>query len=129
MPRKVAPQDRRKARVRLALRSVNHGRVRLSVFRSSKQIYAQIIDDVKGHTVASASSLEKAMRESLKTGANLEAAKAVGKAIAERGVKAGGGVRSWRLSLSRARQGAGRCRPRRRPEVLGRMIKIMPKQK
>jgi large subunit ribosomal protein L18 len=59
------------------------------VFRSSKQIYAQIIDDVKGHTVASASSLEKAMRESLKTGANLEAAKAVGKAIAERGVKAG----------------------------------------
>jgi large subunit ribosomal protein L18 len=89
MPRKIAPQDRRKARVRRALRSANHGRARLSVFRSSKQIYAQIIDDVKGHTLASASSLEKAMRESLKTGANLEAAKAVGKAIAERGVKAG----------------------------------------
>ncbi len=89
MPSKIAPQDRRKARVRKALRSANHGRVRLSVFRSSKQIYAQIIDDVKGHTLASASSLEKAMREGLKTGANLEAAKAVGKAIAERGTKAG----------------------------------------
>ena len=89
MPKKLAPQDRRKARVRRALRAANHGRVRLSVFRSSKQIYAQIIDDVHGRTVASASSLEKAMRESLKTGANLAAAKAVGKAIAERGVKAG----------------------------------------
>jgi large subunit ribosomal protein L18 len=89
MQRKVAPQDRRKARVRRSLRSANHGRVRLSVFRSSKQIYAQIIDDAKGQTLASASSLDKAMRESLKTGANLEAAKAVGKAIAERGVKAG----------------------------------------
>src|SRR5882757_7702787 len=59
-------------------------RARLSVFRSSKHIYTQVIDDTKGQTVASASSLEKDMRGSLKTGANVEAAKAVGKRLAER---------------------------------------------
>jgi large subunit ribosomal protein L18 len=59
-------------------------RVRLSVFRSSKHIYAQIIDDRNGATLASASSIEKDMRGSLKTGANIEAAKAVGKTVAER---------------------------------------------
>jgi len=59
-------------------------RARLCVFRSSRYIYAQVIDDAKGQTVASASSLEKDMRESLKTGANVEAAKAVGKRLAER---------------------------------------------
>ena len=57
---------------------------RLSVFRSSKHIYAQVIDDVKGDTVAAASSLEKDLREGGKTGANIEAAKAVGKLVAER---------------------------------------------
>src|SRR5262249_57670749 len=60
------------------------GRGRLSVFRSSKHIYAQVIDDAKGKTLAQASSLEKDMRTSLKTGANIEAAKAVGKLVAER---------------------------------------------
>jgi len=89
MAERIGAEDRRKARVRRAIRKAANGRPRLSVFRSSKQIYAQIIDDVKGHTLASASSLEKTMREGLKTGANLEAAKAVGKAIAERGTKAG----------------------------------------
>ena len=59
------------------------------MFRSSKQIYAQVIDDEKGVTVASASSLEKAMRESLKTGATVEAARIIGKEIAERAKKAG----------------------------------------
>jgi large subunit ribosomal protein L18 len=54
------------------------------VYRSSKHIYAQVIDDANGQTVASASSLEKEMRGSLKTGANVEAAKAVGQRIAER---------------------------------------------
>jgi large subunit ribosomal protein L18 len=59
-------------------------RARLSVFRSSKHIYAQLIDDASGRTVVSASSLEKDMRGALKTGANIDAAKAVGKLIAER---------------------------------------------
>jgi large subunit ribosomal protein L18 len=81
--------DRRKARVRRTLRARAYGKPRLSVFRSSKQIYAQIIDDEKGVTVASASSLEKDNRGALKTGANIEAAKTIGKLIAERAVAAG----------------------------------------
>jgi large subunit ribosomal protein L18 len=81
--------DRRKARVRRAVRARAFARPRLSVFRSSEQIYAQIIDDEKGVTIAAASSLEKENRESLKTGANVEAARHVGKQIAERAIKAG----------------------------------------
>jgi large subunit ribosomal protein L18 len=81
--------ERRKARVRRGIRAHAYGRPRLSVFRSSKQIYAQIIDDEKGVTLVSASSLEKANRESLKTGANIEAAKVVGKLIAERAAAKG----------------------------------------
>ena len=80
---------RRKARIRRAIRSNAGGRPRLSVFRSSAQIYAQVIDDEKGVTVASASSLEKTFREELKSGANVEAARRVGKEIAERAKKAG----------------------------------------
>jgi len=76
--------ERRKGRVRAAVKAAAGARVRLSVFRSGKHIYAQVIDDRKGETVASASSLEKDMRGSLKTGANIEAAKAVGKRLAER---------------------------------------------
>ncbi|HMK89406.1 MAG TPA: 50S ribosomal protein L18 [Methylocystis sp.] len=89
MARDLELQTRRKARVRRALRAHAHGRLRLSVFRSSKQIYAQIIDDEKGVTLASASSLEKVNRESFKTGANIDAAKIVGKLIAERAVAQG----------------------------------------
>ena len=80
---------RRKQRVRNALRRSANGRPRLSVFRSSKHIYAQVIDDLKGETVASASSLEKTMRDAGKTGANIDAAKAVGKLLAERAVQKG----------------------------------------
>jgi large subunit ribosomal protein L18 len=80
---------RRKQRVRLALRRSAGGRPRLSVFRSSKHIYAQVIDDAKGHTLASASSLEKDMRDGAKTGADVDAATAVGKLVAERAVKNG----------------------------------------
>jgi large subunit ribosomal protein L18 len=76
--------ERRTAKVRRNVRRAAGNRARLSVFRSSKHIYAQVIDDVKGETVASASSLEKDMRTTLKTGANIEAAKAVGKRLAER---------------------------------------------
>jgi large subunit ribosomal protein L18 len=75
---------RRTAKVRRGIQRAARGRARLSVFRSSKHIYAQVIDDLKGETVASASSMEKPMRETLKTGANIEAAKAVGKLVAER---------------------------------------------
>jgi large subunit ribosomal protein L18 len=80
---------RRTAKVRRNVRRAAGNRARLSVFRSSKHIYAQVIDDVKGETVASASSLEKDMRGSLKTGANVEAAKAVGKRLAERAAAKG----------------------------------------
>lgn len=80
---------RRKRRVRTQIRKKAGGRVRLSVFRSSCHIYAQVIDDAQGRTLAAASSLEKPMREGLKTGADIEAAKAVGKLIAERAVAAG----------------------------------------
>lgn len=80
---------RRKARVRTRIRKFGSGRPRLSVFRSSQHIYAQIIDDAAGHTLAAASTLEKDLRGSLKTGADIEAAKAVGKLIAERAVGKG----------------------------------------
>ena len=82
---------RRTASVRrkVKLAAGTSGRARLSVFRSSKHIYAQLIDDVKGTTMAAASSLEKTMREGAKTGANIAAAKAVGKLIAERAKEKG----------------------------------------
>jgi large subunit ribosomal protein L18 len=79
---------RRTATVRRKVKAAGAGRPRLSVFRSSKQIYAQVIDDVKGVTLASASSVEKSAREG-KTGANIEAAKAVGKLVAQRAVEKG----------------------------------------
>lgn len=81
--------QRRAARVRRQLKKVAGERPRLSVHRSSKHIYAQIIDDVKGHTLASASTLEKDLKGSLKTGADQAAATQVGKLLAERAVKAG----------------------------------------
>ena len=76
--------ERRQGRVRGALRRAAGERKRLTVFRSSKHIYAQVIDDDEGVTVASASSIEKGSRENLKTGASVDAAKAVGKLIAQR---------------------------------------------
>ena len=81
--------DRRRRRVRGELARAAHGRKRLSVFRSSKHIYAQVIDDDSGVTLASASSMEKTARESFKTGASVDAAKAVGKLVAERAKEKG----------------------------------------
>ena len=78
---------RRKASVRRTEKAAASGRKRLSVHRSGKHIYAQVIDDVKGLTLASASSLEKDMRA--KSGANVEAAKAVGTLVARRAVEKG----------------------------------------
>ena len=68
---------RRAERSRFALKRKSRGRVRLSVFRSSQHIYAQIIDDVKGQTLAAASTLDAGVKGTVKTGANIEAAKAV----------------------------------------------------
>ena len=89
MAEKKGAEDRRKARVRRAIKKAANGRPRLSVFRSSKQIYAQVIDDVRGVTVASASTLETDLKGKLKTGATVDAAKEVGKLVAERAVAAG----------------------------------------
>jgi large subunit ribosomal protein L18 len=80
---------RRQGRVRGALRDAAGERKRLSVFRSSKHIYAQVVDDDRGITLAAASSIEKTTREGLKTGAGVEAAKAVGKLIAQRAQEKG----------------------------------------
>ncbi len=81
--------QRRAARVRRQVKAVANGRPRLSVHRSSKNIYAQIIDDVRGVTIAAASTLDGDLKGSLKTGADSAAAAAVGKLVAERAVKAG----------------------------------------
>ncbi len=81
--------QRRAQRVRRQLKKVSDGRPRLSVHRSSKHIYAQIIDDSKGQTVVAASTLEKDLKGSLKTGADSAAAAVIGKLIAERASKAG----------------------------------------
>jgi large subunit ribosomal protein L18 len=81
--------ERRQRRNRFALRKKAGERPRLSVFRSSKHIYAQIIDDQNGVTLAAASSLESELKGGLKTGADTAAAAAVGKLIAERASKAG----------------------------------------
>ncbi|MCH9807538.1 MAG: 50S ribosomal protein L18 [Alphaproteobacteria bacterium] len=80
---------KRRDRVRRALKKKSDGRPRLTVHRSSQHIYAQVIDDAKGNTLAAASSLEKQMRSDLKTGADKDAAAAVGKLLAERAVAAG----------------------------------------
>lgn len=80
---------KRASRVRRQLKAVANGRPRLSVHRSSKNIYVQVIDDVAGRTLAAASTLDTDLRKSLKTGADVEAAAAVGKLVAERATKAG----------------------------------------
>ncbi len=81
-------RQKRHRRIRRNL-SGTTARPRLSVFRSGKHIYAQVIDDKAGRTVAAASSIEKPMRDSLKTGADKDAATAVGKLVAERALAAG----------------------------------------
>lgn len=81
--------ERRRDRVRRSVKKAANGRPRLSIFRSSKQIYAQIIDDAKGHTIVSASTIENDLKGNLKTGADVAAAAAVGKLVAERASAAG----------------------------------------
>ena len=79
----------RAARVRRTLKKVANGKPRLSVHRSSMNIYAQVIDDTKGVTIAAASSIDKELKGKLKSGANQASAAEVGKLIAERAKKAG----------------------------------------
>ena len=89
---KIKTKDDRRERIKLRLRKRISGttaRPRLSVFRSVTHIYAQVIDDRKGETLVSASSVEKDMRGGLKTGADIEAAKVVGKLLAERAASKG----------------------------------------
>jgi large subunit ribosomal protein L18 len=81
--------ERRKQRVRSHIRKISGTRPRLSVFRSGRHIYAQVIDDASGKTLAAASTLDKGLREASKTGANKDAAVAVGKLVAERAKAAG----------------------------------------
>jgi large subunit ribosomal protein L18 len=80
---------RRRQRVRFKLRQAAKGRARLSIFRSSRHIYAQIIDDAAGHTLAAASTLDAGLKTELKSGADVAAAAAVGMLIAERARAAG----------------------------------------
>jgi large subunit ribosomal protein L18 len=82
-------RDRRINRVRRAVRVAAHGRLRFSVFRSSKHIYAQVIDDNAGRTLAAASSRDKDVADKIKTGADKAAAAEVGKLLASRAVAAG----------------------------------------
>lgn len=93
---KLTSAQRRNFRTRNKIRRVNilsnpnrEVRPRLSVFRSGKQIYAQVIDDIKGVTLVSASTLDKDLREKLKSGSNAAAATEVGKLIATRAKEAG----------------------------------------
>jgi large subunit ribosomal protein L18 len=87
MAQKLTPFEKRRQRVRTGLRAKGGGRPRLSIHRSGRHIYAQIIDDVAGKTVAAASTIEKDARKA--SGANVDAAAIVGKAVAERAKKAG----------------------------------------
>ncbi|QIK96515.1 50S ribosomal protein L18 [Sphingomonas sp. HDW15A] len=84
---KLSLFDRRRRRVRSALRARAAGKPRLSVHRSGRHIYAQVIDDAAGKTLASASTLDKDLK--VKTGATADAAAAVGKAVAAKAKKAG----------------------------------------
>ncbi len=80
---------RRARRTRYALRLRGQGKPRLSVFRSSRNIHVQLIDDARGETIAAASSLDKALRETLRTGADKDAAAAVGRLVGARAVEKG----------------------------------------
>ncbi|MDY6854817.1 MAG: 50S ribosomal protein L18 [Thermodesulfobacteriota bacterium] len=73
---------RRKKRVRKKIKGTND-RPRLCVFRSAKHIYAQVIDDMKGETLASASSISREIRDELKSSGNIEAAKKIGALVAK----------------------------------------------
>lgn len=82
-------RQRRAFRVRNRIRAVKNRRLRLSVFRSNKHIYAQIIDDEKGHTLVAASTREREIADGLPHGGNVAAAEKVGRVLAERALQQG----------------------------------------
>ena len=87
--KKITPSARRTQRVRYKLKDNNKGRPRLTVFRSNKNIFVQIIDDSKGVTIAAASTIEKELKTKLKgKSSNVKAATEIGTLIAERAKKA-----------------------------------------
>lgn len=87
MDTKKSARLRRARKARAQIR--RQGKPRLTVYRSGRHIYAQIINSEDGHVIASASTLQKDLRGALDSTSNKEAAKAVGKAVAERAVEAG----------------------------------------
>ncbi len=87
MAKRLTPFQKRRQRVRVALRRKGGERPRLSIHRSGRHIYAQVIDDRAGETLAAASTLDTDQKG--KTGATVEAAADVGKRVAERATKAG----------------------------------------
>lgn len=88
--RRIAKQRKnRQFRVRNRVRRSAHGRLRLSVYRSNKHMYAQIIDDEKGHTLAAAGTVEKELYGTGTSAGSKEAAAKVGKVLAERAVEKG----------------------------------------
>jgi len=86
---KTDPKLARKQRIRARLRRVANERPRLAVHRSSQHIYAQVIDDHSARTLAAASTLDPSIKGEIKSGANVEAAKIVGRLLAERAKAAG----------------------------------------
>ena len=82
-------QNRRKQRNRKALKKKSYGKLRLSVFRSGRHIYGQIIDDVNGITITAASSLESIVKKQFKNCGTKEVATVVGRLIAEKALKKG----------------------------------------
>ena len=113
-------RKRRSYRVRKRTRGTTE-RPRLCVTRSHRNITAQVIDDLAGKTLASASTADKDLAKQVKYGGNRAAAEVIGKEIAERAVKAGvsqGLLRSWPQQVSRSSRGVGRSSAGRRFEVL-----------
>ena len=89
MSNSVSLHNKRKLRNRKALRSKSHGKLRLTVFRSSRHIYGQIIDDIQGITITAASSLESNIKKQFKNCGTKEVATLVGRLIAEKAKKKG----------------------------------------
>lgn len=87
MTKRNASIARREKRVRHSVKTAAKGKPRLSVFRSNSNIHAQVIDDVKGVTIAAASTLDKELKGKLKNRSNKDAAAAVGKLVAKRALE------------------------------------------
>jgi large subunit ribosomal protein L18 len=85
---KTKRRTRRKARIRKTLMGTSE-RPRLSIYRTAQHIYAQLIDDLAGKTLASASSRSKSLRDGIQKGSNRDGATLVGKALGEQAVSGG----------------------------------------